>query len=103
MEARLACEADLQRERNTTSVSRELIDKFSRRTKEIERLAREKYPVLEAKARGPGVSDYPEQLAQGIANLVEPNGKEITALMYYPPAYGESDEELDTETMAEGV
>ena len=92
MEARLACEADLQRERNTTSVSRELIDKFSRRTKEIERLA-----------RGPGVSDYPEQLAQGIANLVEPNGKEITALMYYPPAYGESDEELDTETMAEGV
>jgi conjugative relaxase-like TrwC/TraI family protein len=33
------------------SVSRELIEKFSRRTKEIERLAREKYPVLEAKAR----------------------------------------------------
>jgi conjugative relaxase-like TrwC/TraI family protein len=33
------------------SVSRELIEKFSRRTNEIERLAREKYPVLEAKAR----------------------------------------------------
>ena len=33
------------------SVSRELIEKFSRRTLEIERLAREKYPVLEAKAR----------------------------------------------------
>jgi conjugative relaxase-like TrwC/TraI family protein len=33
------------------SVSRELIEKFSRRTNEIERLAREKYPVLETKAR----------------------------------------------------
>jgi conjugative relaxase-like TrwC/TraI family protein len=33
------------------SVSRELIEKFSRRTNHIERLAREKYPVLEAKAR----------------------------------------------------
>ena len=33
------------------SVSRELIEKFSRRTNEIERLARENYPVLEAKAR----------------------------------------------------
>ena len=33
------------------SVSRELIEKFSRRTNQIERLAREKYPVLEAKAR----------------------------------------------------
>jgi conjugative relaxase-like TrwC/TraI family protein len=33
------------------AVSRELIEKFSRRTNEIERLAREKYPVLEAKAR----------------------------------------------------
>jgi conjugative relaxase-like TrwC/TraI family protein len=33
------------------SVSRELIEKFSRRTLEIERLAQEKYPVLEAKAR----------------------------------------------------
>jgi conjugative relaxase-like TrwC/TraI family protein len=33
------------------SVSRELIDKFSRRAREIERLAREKYRVLEAKAR----------------------------------------------------
>ncbi|MFY9984531.1 MAG: MobF family relaxase [Chthoniobacterales bacterium] len=33
------------------SVSRELIEKFSRRTNQIERLAREKYPVLETKAR----------------------------------------------------
>jgi conjugative relaxase-like TrwC/TraI family protein len=33
------------------SVSRELIEKFSRRTNEIERLTREKYPVIEAKAR----------------------------------------------------
>src|SRR6202007_429816 len=33
------------------SVSRELIEKFSRRTLEIERLAREKYPGLEGKAR----------------------------------------------------
>jgi conjugative relaxase-like TrwC/TraI family protein len=33
------------------SISRELIEKFSRRTNQIERLAREKYPVLEAKAR----------------------------------------------------
>ena len=33
------------------SVSRDLIEKFSRRTNHIERLAREKYPVLEAKAR----------------------------------------------------
>jgi hypothetical protein len=31
----------------------------------------------------------------------EPNGKEITSMMYYPPAYGESDEELDEETIAE--
>jgi hypothetical protein len=53
--------------------------------------------------RGPGVSAYHEKLAQGIADLVEANGKEITSVLYYPPAYGESEEELDTETMAEGV
>ena len=39
--------------------------------------------------RGPGVSDYHEKLAQGIADLVEANGKEITSVLYYPPAYGE--------------
>ena len=47
--------------------------------------------------RGPMVSDYHEKLAQWIADLVEPNGKEITSMMYYPPA----DEELDPETFAE--
>jgi hypothetical protein len=52
--------------------------------------------------RGPGVSDYHEKLAQGIADLVEANGKEITSVLYYPPAYGESEEELDEETIAEG-
>jgi hypothetical protein len=50
--------------------------------------------------RGPGVSDYHEKLAQGIADLVEANGKEITSVLYYPPAYGESEEELDPEEMA---
>jgi hypothetical protein len=49
----------------------------------------------------PGVSAYHEKLAQGIADLVEANGKEITSVLYYPPAYGESDEELDAETIAE--
>src|ERR1700756_694895 len=53
--------------------------------------------------RGPGVSAYHEKLAQGIADLVQVTGKEITSVFYYPPAYGESDEELDTETMAKGV
>lgn len=40
-----------ERDFELASVSRELIEKFSRRTKEIERLAREKYTVIEAKAR----------------------------------------------------
>ena len=54
--------------------------------------------------RGPGVSAYHEKLAQGIADLVEANGKrDSTSVLYYPPAYGESEEELDTETMAEGI
>ena len=51
--------------------------------------------------RGPGVSDYHEKLAQGIADLVEANGREITSVLYYPPAYGESDEDLDPEEVAE--
>jgi hypothetical protein len=51
--------------------------------------------------RGPGVSAYHEKLAQGIADLVEANGKEITSVLYYPPAYGESEEELDPETITE--
>jgi hypothetical protein len=41
--------------------------------------------------RGPGVSAYHEKLAQGIADLVETNGKEITSVLYYPPAYGEGE------------
>ena len=51
--------------------------------------------------RGPGVSDYHEKLAQGIADLVEANGKEITSVLYYPPAYGDGEEELDSEGIAE--
>ena len=51
--------------------------------------------------RGPGVSAYHQKLAQGIADLVEANGKEITWVLYYPPAYGESEEELDEQTIAE--
>lgn len=51
--------------------------------------------------RGPGVSDYHEKLAQGIADLVEANGKEITSVLYYPPAYGESDEKLDPDQITE--
>jgi len=49
------------------SVSRELIEKFSRRTKEIERLAREKYPILDAKARALAKEtgmDYADAFAQ---------------------------------------
>ena len=51
--------------------------------------------------RGPGVSAYHEKLGQGIADLVEADGKEITSVLYYPPAYGESEAELDEETIAE--
>jgi hypothetical protein len=50
--------------------------------------------------KGPGVSDYHEKLAQGTADLVEANGNEITSVLYYPPAYDESDEEVE-EKMAE--
>jgi hypothetical protein len=34
-----------------TSVSRELIEKFTKRTRAIEQLAREKYTIIEARAR----------------------------------------------------
>jgi hypothetical protein len=51
--------------------------------------------------RGPGVSAYHEKLAQGIADLAEGNGKEITSALYYPQEHGESEEELDAETIAE--
>jgi len=47
------------------------------------------------------VSAYHEKPARGIADLVRTQWKEITSMMYYPPAYGESDEELDEETIAE--
>ena len=53
--------------------------------------------------RGPGVSDYHEKLAQGIADLVQANGKEITSVLYYPPAYGEGEEELEPEEIAEST
>jgi len=52
--------------------------------------------------RRPGVSAYHEKLARGIADLVEPNGKGITSVLYYPPAYDGSDGELDEETIADG-
>jgi conjugative relaxase-like TrwC/TraI family protein len=40
-----------ERDFELASVSRELIEKFSKRTIEIERLAKEKYTILEARAR----------------------------------------------------
>jgi conjugative relaxase-like TrwC/TraI family protein len=40
-----------ERDFELASVSRELIEKFSKRTMEIERLAKEKYTILEARAR----------------------------------------------------
>src|SRR5215469_8178073 len=40
-----------ERDFELASVSRELIEKFSKRTLEIERLCREKYTILEARAR----------------------------------------------------
>ncbi|PWT80583.1 MAG: hypothetical protein C5B58_11290 [Acidobacteria bacterium] len=51
--------------------------------------------------RGLGVSDYHEKLAQGIADLVEANGKEITSVLYYPPAYRDGEKELDPEEIGE--
>jgi hypothetical protein len=40
-----------ERDLELASVSRELIEKFSKRTLEIERLCKEKYTILEARAR----------------------------------------------------
>jgi hypothetical protein len=40
--------------------------------------------------------------SQGIADLVQANGKEITSVLYYPPAYGDSEEELDEKIVEEG-
>jgi hypothetical protein len=57
-------------------------------------------PSVVVMIRGPGVSAYHEKLARGIADLVEGNGKEITSVLYYPSAYGESHEELGEETTA---
>jgi hypothetical protein len=42
-----------ERDFELASVSRELIEKFSKRTLEIERLCKEKYTILEARARKP--------------------------------------------------
>jgi hypothetical protein len=35
--------------------------------------------------RGPEVAAYHNNLAQGLADLVRANGKEITSVLYYPP------------------
>lgn len=40
-----------ERDFELASVSRELIEKFSKRTLEIDRLCKEKYTILEARAR----------------------------------------------------
>jgi hypothetical protein len=40
--------------------------------------------------------------SEGIADLVQANGKEITSVLYYPPAYGDSEEELDEKIVEEG-
>ena len=52
--------------------------------------------------RGPSVSEYHEKLAQGIADLVQANGKEIISVLYYPPAYEESEGDLEEQIAEEG-
>jgi hypothetical protein len=47
--------------------------------------------------RGPDVPVYHDKLAQGIADIVKPNGKGITSILYYPPASGEEEEEAAEE------
>jgi TrwC relaxase len=42
---------DTERDFELASVSRELIEKFSKRTLEIERICKEKYAILEARAQ----------------------------------------------------
>jgi hypothetical protein len=56
--------------------------------------------------RGPEVAAYHNKLAQGLADLVRANGKEITSVLYYPPqesgrASGHDDEGIEDETELE--
>jgi hypothetical protein len=56
-----------ERDFELASVSRELIEKFSKRTLKIERLCREKYTILEARARKIAREtgmDFPDAFAQ---------------------------------------
>ena len=53
--------------------------------------------------RGPEVAAYHNKLAQGLADLVRANGKEITSVLYYPPQEpgrpsGQNDEGMEDET-----
>ena len=43
--------------------------------------------------RGPDVAVYHDKLAQGLADMVRANGKEITSVLYYPPMDGDEEEE----------
>jgi hypothetical protein len=43
--------------------------------------------------RGSGVGQYHDKLAQGMVDMVRANGKEITSVLYYPPASGKEEEE----------
>jgi hypothetical protein len=43
--------------------------------------------------RGPEVGAYHDKLAQGLADSVKANGKEITSILYYPPSSDEEEAE----------
>jgi len=43
--------------------------------------------------RGPEVGLYHDKLAQGLADIAQANGTDITSVLYYPPASGEEEEE----------
>jgi hypothetical protein len=45
--------------------------------------------------RGPEVGVYHDKLAQGQADIVKANGKEITSVLYYPPASRKEEDEGD--------
>ena len=52
---------------------------------------------------GPGVTGYREKLAQrDLGSAAERMERKITSVFYYPPADGESEEELDEEAIVEG-
>jgi hypothetical protein len=63
-------------------------------------------PVGVVVVRGPEVAAYHNKLAQGLADLVRANGKEITSVLYYPPqdpgsANVHDEEEIEAETELE--